>query len=445
MTRPASDELIRAASYLKSQPYKQRDGYSLVAMKQGYECVGSPLSSTTSVLVGGTNGKGTTAGMLYMLLRELGYKVGLYSSPHLESLAERCEISSHKIVEADLFNMVLYLERTIDQPLFHQLSSFELMTLSSFCLMAEHNVDVAIVEVGMGGEFDATNVLQPTVSVITSIGLDHTQQLGNTIIEIAQTKSGIRRCGMPLVLGVRAHFEPELKVFWRSLKHNPLYLVCQEQIHSGSYPGWLPSRHGLVSSVIKENYHLAQKVIQVLSGLPGVLDAKNNTLTCDHTQRVCHSLPNVLRGRGQWLTVDQYTFYLDTAHNYQALTAAISWFQSNLTSDHDNTLEKSVACLGLLQDKEPQTILSYATSKFDRIFLFQSLQPRAYRPPFVNVNDDHHSQHLTYNWSESFSEAMNLCLNHMAEHKISACFVGGSFNTVALFIKYIRKRWQVNV
>lgn len=158
------------------------------------DALGSPQLSYPTIHIVGTNGKTTTARMIDSLLRELGYRTGRFTSPHLESFLERISINGLPLPAEGMIatynDIALYLD-LVDSRQPHPISFFEAMTALAFVAFAEFPVDVAIIEAGMGGEWDATNVVQSQVSVITPIGLDHQEYLGNTIAEIALTKSGI--------------------------------------------------------------------------------------------------------------------------------------------------------------------------------------------------------------------------------------------------------------
>ena len=160
------------------------------------DVLGSPQLSYPTIHIAGTNGKTTTSRMIDSLLRELGYRTGRYTSPHLESFLERISIKGSPITpeffKATYNDIDLYLD-LIDSRQPHKLSYFEVMTALAFVAFAEYPVDIAVIECGMGGEWDATNVLASSVSVFTPIGLDHMEYLGDTIEEIATTKSGIIR------------------------------------------------------------------------------------------------------------------------------------------------------------------------------------------------------------------------------------------------------------
>ncbi len=170
------------------------------------DALGSPQLSYPTIHIAGTNGKTTTSRMIDALLRELGYRTGRFTSPHLESFLERISINGLPIPPEGMIatynDVALYFD-LVDSRQPHPVSFFEAMTALAFVAFAEFPVDVAVIETGMGGEWDATNVVQSQVSVITPIGLDHQEYLGNTLEEIALTKSGIIKPESHVVLAAQ--------------------------------------------------------------------------------------------------------------------------------------------------------------------------------------------------------------------------------------------------
>ena len=166
------------------------------------EAIGLQSFSFPIIHVAGTNGKGSTSHLIASVLAAAGYKVGLYTSPHLVSFCERVRViedkTPHLIPEAYVAQFV-----EAHQVLFAKLqpSFFEITTALAFCWLAQQNVDVAVIEVGLGGLLDATNIVNPVLSVITNIGFDHTDLLGHTLADIATQKAGIMKSGVPCVIG----------------------------------------------------------------------------------------------------------------------------------------------------------------------------------------------------------------------------------------------------
>ena len=162
------------------------------------EHFGHPHKQFLTIHVAGTNGKGSVSHTLSAILQMCGYRVGLYTSPHLVDFSERIRINGQPIPEEYVVNFVDQ-ERSFIESV--QPSFFEVTTAMAFKYFAEMNVDIAVIEVGLGGRLDSTNIITPILSVITNIGMDHTQFLGNTLQEIALEKAGIIKPGVPVVIG----------------------------------------------------------------------------------------------------------------------------------------------------------------------------------------------------------------------------------------------------
>ncbi|MGH7554449.1 MAG: bifunctional folylpolyglutamate synthase/dihydrofolate synthase, partial [Longimicrobiales bacterium] len=157
---------------------------------------GNPHRSYHTIHVGGTNGKGSVAAMTASVLREAGFRTGLYSSPHLCTFRERIQIDGEPIAEGALVAAAspLWKDIRVENPSF-----FEATTAIAFQALAEAGVDIAVIEVGLGGRLDATNVIEPSVTVITNVSLDHVQLLGSTLTAVAREKAGILKAGVPAV------------------------------------------------------------------------------------------------------------------------------------------------------------------------------------------------------------------------------------------------------
>src|SRR6266849_942590 len=174
--------------------------FDLAHMRVLLAALGHPENSFPTVLVAGTNGKGSTAATLASILAASGLKTGLYTSPHLVRINERIRVNHEEISDDDFCALHDLVERVAERLVsqgelpWHP-SFFEMLTAIAFEYFTRANVDIAVLEVGMGGRLDATNVIEPKVSVITDISLDHQKYLGNTVSEIAREKAGIIRPG----------------------------------------------------------------------------------------------------------------------------------------------------------------------------------------------------------------------------------------------------------
>ncbi len=160
--------------------------------------LGNPQHNFKSIHVAGTNGKGSTSHMLASILQEAGYKVGLYTSPHLKDFRERIKINGKEIQELEVIDFISRNKGFLEE---NRLSFFEMSVGMAYDYFSKQKVELAIIEVGLGGRLDSTNIIRPILSVITNIGLDHTQMLGTSLREIAFEKAGIIKPGIPVVIG----------------------------------------------------------------------------------------------------------------------------------------------------------------------------------------------------------------------------------------------------
>lgn len=167
------------------------------------EILGNPHKKIKCIHVAGTNGKGSTVAMISQVLIEAGYKVGMYTSPYIENFEERIQINNKNIPKEDLCTIIEKVKNAVDQIKDEEIENpteFEIITVAAFLYFYMNKIDYAVIEVGLGGRFDATNAIEPILTVITSISYDHMNVLGNTLGKIAYEKAGIIKEGIPLIL-----------------------------------------------------------------------------------------------------------------------------------------------------------------------------------------------------------------------------------------------------
>ena len=196
-------------SYLYSLK-DSRTQFKLEGMKKVMQILGNLDAAYKTIHVGGTNGKGSTCAYLAEILQQAGYNVGLYTSPHLLHYNERIQVNRKNISDKEIKALILEIRKKLSE---HNLTTtfFELTTAMAFLYFARKKVDIAVIEVGLGGKLDATNVITPLVSIITNIDLEHTEILGDTVEKIASEKAGIIKENVPLVTTEQK--ESVLKVF----------------------------------------------------------------------------------------------------------------------------------------------------------------------------------------------------------------------------------------
>ncbi|MCD2259730.1 bifunctional folylpolyglutamate synthase/dihydrofolate synthase [Psychroserpens luteolus] len=293
-----------------------------------------PQHKFKSIHVAGTNGKGSTSHMLASVLQEAGYKVGLYTSPHLKDFRERIKIDGKQISKQFVIG---FIERNFSFFESNKLSFFEMTVGMAFDYFARKKVDIAVIEVGLGGRLDSTNIVTPEISVITNIGFDHMQFLGDTYDAIAREKAGIIKPKIPVVIG-ETQIETE-NVFLNiaSLNNSEIYFADQCN---------LP----LYKSDLKGNYqrHNIKTTVKTLALL-------NESKFHVSDQHIKNGLQNVVKNtglNGRWQVLQDYPKIIcDTAHNKEGLSYVIS----QLKEEHYNKLH---IVFGVVSDKNLDTIIS---------------------------------------------------------------------------------------
>src|SRR3989344_7371723 len=223
--------------------------------------LGNPEKKLKCIHVAGTNGKGSVCAMLHSILADVGYKVGLYTSPHLKKFNERIRINNKLISDNDIVKYYLMVKKYVTSQSF-----FEITTAMAFLYFADKKVDFAVLEVGLGGRLDATNVVVPLISVITNIGLEHTQFLGKTIKKIAYEKAGIIKNQVPVVTAAEGIALAAIKKISNE-KNSKLYIVNKKNANC---------RIGLKGEFQKLNAAMAIKSIEALKNDYGVKIKKSS-------------------------------------------------------------------------------------------------------------------------------------------------------------------------
>ena len=217
--------LSEAEAYL-ARYFSSRGTYTLERMRDLLSELNHPELAIPVIHVGGTAGKGSTAYLIASILEQAGYRVGLYTSPHLVSITERIMINRKAIAQSAFVHLLESIKPMVPQ----SATYFEIITAMAFVYFARENVDIAVIEVGIGGKLDATNVVDPLVSVITNVGLDHTEILGNTIEKIARDKREIIKPKKPVISGVT---QPNIikLIEEKSKKTKSLLLLLNKDFH----------------------------------------------------------------------------------------------------------------------------------------------------------------------------------------------------------------------
>ncbi len=294
----------------------------------------NPEKEFKSIHVAGTNGKGSTSHMIASVLQEAGYKVGLYTSPHLKDFRERIRINGNKVSESYVVDFIAKHKHYFET---HHLSFFEMTVGMAFQYFAVSEVDIAIIEVGLGGRLDSTNIITPEVSIITNIGLDHTQFLGDTLEKIAAEKAGIIKKNVPVVVG-RVIPETE-SVFKEKSKQYNCDLYFAEKYDGKLYTSDLKGDYQ------KENIRTSLQTIRLL---------KNKRWDIDDSA-IEKGLGNVVLNTGllgRWQILQKEPKVIcDTAHNEDGLSVVLKQLQ-------EEKFDKLHVVLGVVNDKDLDPILS---------------------------------------------------------------------------------------
>ncbi len=295
------------------------------------KALGSPEQQFKSIHVAGTNGKGSSSHMLASILQEAGYNVGLYTSPHLKDFRERIRINGIKIPEDDVINFV-----ESNMPFFndHKLSFFEMTVAMAFNYFAKEKVDIAIIEVGLGGRLDSTNIITPEVSLITNIGLDHTDLLGDTLAKIAAEKAGIIKNNVPVV--VSENQKETVAVFKEIAESKNAHLIYADAILVKTYKTSLLGNYQQknIKGVLATLKQLKEFIITNSAIEKGLLNVVENT---------------GLMGRWQ-LIQEQPRVICDTAHNKEGLSLTLEQLKQQ-------KYKSLFIVLGVVKDKNLDAIL----------------------------------------------------------------------------------------
>ena len=292
-----------------------------------------PQSSFKSVHVAGTNGKGSTSHMLASVLQDAGYKVGLYTSPHLKDFRERIKLNGKMMPEQKVVDFVENHRSFFEE---NQLSFFEMTVGLAFDYFKNEKVDIAIIEVGLGGRLDSTNVINPEVSVITNIGLDHTQFLGTTLAEIASEKAGIIKSKIPVVIGEAKPETTAVFIDKARKEKSPILFVEEEE---------LPEfKTDLLGNYQIKNYKTAYATLGVLKQKGWGISNKN----------IENGFLNVAKNtglQGRWQLLNKSPKVIcDTAHNIEGLSLVLNQLKKE-------DFDKMHIVLGVVADKNLDAIL----------------------------------------------------------------------------------------
>ena len=381
------------------------------------ELVGDPHKNINYIHIAGTNGKGSVSFMLASVLKESGYKTGLYISPAIDDIREKIQINGNFIPEEDFAEILSALEPAVNSEVFKDdpISEFELITAIAFCYFKKENCDIVILETGMGGKWDATNIIQnPICSVITSISKDHTQILGDSIEKIANEKLGIIKPFCPVVISANQ----EKKVYDIAKK-------IAEELNSSVFVAETSLLKN-VSIALDKGICFEYKDLNVNINICGKYQIENISTVCKVLSIVKEGLhidkKSVINGfknvylpcRTEIMHSESPRIILDASHNVSGIEKLKEFITDNFKK------EDLIGITGMFKDKDTENMLKEIAPSFEKIFTVEPNSPR--KLPLEDITN----QVLKYNSNVISEESVEKAIK-------SAVKIAGKSTTIIVF------------
>lgn len=397
--------------------------------------LGNPQQELKMIHVAGTNGKGSVCKFVSSILQKAGYTVGLYISPHVERFSERIVVNGKEISEEEIAALVEHIKPVVEDMMRNNNTPtfFEIVTALAFMYFRNQKVDYAVIEVGLGGRFDATNVVTPLVSVITNISLEHTNILGNDIASIAFEKAGIIKEKVPVVTAATRSAREAIenvaterdspiifvdRTMWKRASHKGKY---QEFFIRGAFKDYTV-KTSLLGLYQGENIAVAIAAIERLQ-MNGVY--LTDTDIIEGVAAASHP------GRMEIIS-EKPLLILDGAHNPDGMVMLAN------TLKEDFTYKRLLLVLGVLKDKDINTMVSTIIPLADIVIVTKSMNPRAYEPALLKEKIEKFDATKEVVVTASIPEAIEHARN-IAKRKDLIC-VSGSLFTVGEARRYLLKK-----
>ena len=436
----------------------------LERIKRAWDLLGYEGMPAKVILIAGTNGKGSTSGMLWHLLTIAGYNAGLFSSPHLCYFRERFQLSQTQVNDQMIAGALASVRSGLPSELFTRLSFFELSTLSALSLFCQHKCEVVVLETGLGGRLDACNVVNPILTGITSVDLDHQALLGDSLQKIAREKLGIARPGIPLFwnekYGQQKGLEPILR---QTIAEKKIPLMqfgrdfsCSERMvqikKNDPAKGYLITRFPLPAffrkapDILRHNYGMAFAMFcQHLEDYP---PHEGGPATAELPARIHKDFaaekypwPPSLWGRFQKIRIKTHlngadltiSGFLDVAHN----PASVRQFACSLAKRTSDKPWPPLLLVSVLSDKDINGILDILSETGDRVLLFRTASERSFRAEQLVTS------HRAFKVFDQFADAWEYAKKSWLPR--SCCFaVCGSFLAVGEVLHYFSIYSQIS-
>ncbi|MBK1809289.1 bifunctional folylpolyglutamate synthase/dihydrofolate synthase [Clostridium sp. YIM B02505] len=356
------DEAIR---YI-TETAKFGSNYGLERTEKLLELLGSPHKKLKAIHIAGTNGKGSTTSMITSILIEAGYKVGMYTSPYIEEFEERIQINKNNIPKSDLAKVVTEVKVAVDEVIrlgYDSPTEFEIITAAMFKYFHDENVDYAVVEVGLGGRLDSTNVVTPILSVITSISFDHMNILGDTLEKIAYEKSGIIKENIPVV--VYPLVDEAMKVIEKvaNERDSRIYKVSNQWAELIEPKAGDNSQRVLITTD-KESYNIKLSLLgkhQLLNCTVAIkaIETLNEIGVFIEKQHILSALTKVTWSGRMEVMNSSPLVVIDGAHNIDGITKLVDSITTYFNYD------KLKVIVGILADKQVEAMVDKISTVAD--------------------------------------------------------------------------------
>lgn len=390
-------------------PNYQIDGQK--AYKPGLENItklcdffGNPQNKIKTIHIGGTNGKGSSSNMLASVLQDAGFKVGLYNSPHLVDFTERVKVNGIKCDKDFVYN---FIQKLKNLPSEIRPSFFEFTTIMAFEYFHQQEVDFAIIEVGLGGRLDSTNIIQPLVSAITNVDLDHMNILGNTLEEIATEKAGIVKKGSPIINGDDRDIVKDI-IKNKALEVHTTYIDATNITT-------------VLETDLKGNYQ--KKNIRVVLAIINELRKQNFKITDNNVENGLLNVHHNTGFIGRWFEFSKNPLTIcDTAHNKAGLDMVFDQLKEYNQRKH--------IVLGFVNDKKIDEVLQ-VLPKNDQYYFVKPSVNRGRNP--LEYEEELKNSKISYQIFQTVQEGYLTALQNVKEDEM--IFIGGSNFVVGDFLE----------
>ncbi len=430
---------------LTRQARLSAENFDLKRMQHLMDLLGNPDRSYPVIHIAGTKGKGSTAAMIASVLQEAGYKVGLYTSPHLQDYVERIQINRTPISHEQFVELLERLKPYLAE--IPEVTTFEITTALGFMAFADQKVDIAVVEVGLGGRLDATNVVSPLVSVITSLSYDHMNVLGNSIDQIAAEKAGIIKPGRPIVLAPQMQAAEDVVVRIAGERHAPLTLIGKDYFFSPASHSlfgqtllvWPARDQEMINEYVQSGGRIAWEPVRLTMPLLGYHQVQNAAtayaaLEVAKQEGIKISEKDIVNGfaKVEWagrfeILQRDPIVVVDSAHNQD------SALKLRLAMDDYLNGKPIVMLFGVSEDKDIKGMLDQLIPKVRLFIATKSIHPRAMDPAkLVELAQQYGKPAIA---TQSIEEGLKQALIHAGKN--SAIVVAGSIFVAAA----VRELW----